>query len=287
MNAIWKGAISFGLVNVPVKMYAATEARDTRFNYLHEVCKTPIRYQKVCPTCNRPVDDAEIVRGYEYEKGKYVIMREEDFDRIPVSSTRTIDIIDFVELAGVDPVYFSRSYFLVPNEGGQKAFALLRRALAETGKIAIARVVIRSRESLAAVRVYGRTLMMSTMFFPEEIRSADAFPELQAAVELHENEVKMAVSLIENLSAPFEPGRYTSNYRAALRELIAAKVAGAEVVTPEQREAGQVVDLMEALRASIEAAQKERQPGRARVAGGAGPASGAKPETGARRRKRG
>lgn len=261
VRPLWKGAISFGLVNVPVKLYKATESSDLKFNYLHARCRTPIQYRKYCPYCQVEVPPEEIVRGYEYEKGKYVILQEEDLEGIPQDTTRSINILDFVDLEEIDPIYFDRAYYLVPGEMGQKAYALLRQAMETTGKIAIARVSLRTRESLAAVRVSGRTLVMHTMFYPREVRAAEQLPELNFEVKLHGNEVKMAVTLINNLAARFEPEKYTDAYRQALLEIIEAKVAGEEVAVPARPATGKVVDLMEALMASIELAKQEKAAG--------------------------
>ncbi|MDN5362899.1 MAG: end-binding protein Ku [Moorella sp. (in: firmicutes)] len=259
MRPLWKGAISFGLVNVPVKLYPATESQDLKFNYLHSRCQTPIQYRKYCPHCRAEVPPEEIVRGYEYEKGRYVIIREEDLAGIPADTTHSINIMDFVDLPEIDPVYFARSYYLVPGEMGQKPYTLLRQAMAETGKVAIARVTLRTRESLAAVRVYGPALVMNTMFYPAEVRAISALPELDFQVDLHANEVKMAVTLIKSLATSFQPEKYTDTYRQDLMKVIGAKIAGDEVAVPARPEAGKVVDLMEALKASIELAKKEKE----------------------------
>jgi len=258
MRSLWKGAISFGLVSIPVKMYVATETKNVKFNYLHNECKTPIKYQKVCPTCSREVVNHEIVRGYEYEKGKYVIIDEEDLENLPLKTMRTIDIIDFVDLNEVDPIYFIKPYFLVPAEYGQKPYRLLFEALGRTGKIAIAKVVVRSRENLVALRRYKNCILMETMYYPDEIRVPENLQELKMDVEIHENELKMAVSLIENLSAKFVPSKYTSDYREALLELIQAKIKDNKIEMPYVPQEEKVVDLMEALKASIKAAEKEK-----------------------------
>lgn len=259
MRPLWKGAVSFGLVYVPVKLYAATEQKDIRFNYLHEKCKTPVQYRRYCPYCRAEVPMEEIVRGYEYEKGKYVVLKEEDFEKVAgEGGGRSIEILDFVDLAEIDPIYYEKAYYLAPGDGGAKVYELLRRAMDETGKVAVARVVIRSREALAALRVSGNTLVMSTMHYPDEIRDAGVLPEMNYQVSLHENEVKMAVSLISSLSAEFRPEKYTDTYRQGLMEVIQAKIAGEAVEAPPQPEARKVVDLMEALKASIELAKEER-----------------------------
>jgi DNA end-binding protein Ku len=258
MRPLWKGAVSFGLVYVPVKLYAATEHKDIRFNYLHQKCKTPIQYRRYCPHCQTEVPMEEIVRGYEYEKGSYVIMADEDFDVSGGDGGKNINIMDFVNLADIDPVYFEKAYYLAPAEGGAKVYELLKRAMRETGKVAVARIVIRNRESLATLRVSGNTLVMSTMHYPDEVRQTTALPELNYQVDLHENEVKMAVSLINSLSAEFQPEKYNDTYREGLMEIIQAKIAGEEITTPARRETGKVVDLMEALKASIDLAKEER-----------------------------
>ncbi len=261
MRPIWKGAISFGLVFVPVKLYAATEQKDIKFNYLHEKCKTPVQYRRFCPACEREVPMDEIVKGYEYEKGRYVIVREEDFERLAgAGGTKSIEIMDFVDLKEIDPVYYEKPYYLAPGEGGSKVYELLRRAMGETGKVAVARVVIRNRESLATIRVGDKNvLIMSTMHYPDEIRQSDMLPEMNYRVDLHDNEVKMAVNLITSLSADFRPEKYVDTYRQNLMEVIQAKIAGEAVEIPARAETGKVVDLMEALKASIDLAKKERK----------------------------
>ncbi len=258
MRPLWKGAVSFGLIYVPVKMYAATEKKDIKFNYLHEKCRTPVQYRKYCPSCQSEVASEEVVRGYEYEKGKFVIMKEEDFDRLPGENTRSVEILDFVNLAEIDPIYYDKAYYLAPGEGGQKVYDLLKKAMGESNKVAVGRVVIRSKEALAVLRVSGNTLIMNTMFYPDEVRSPAAIDELGYKVDLHENEVKMAVNLVENLSSSFNPEKYTNRYREVLMEAIHGKITGEEIQSAAVPEANNVVDLMSALKASIDLAKKER-----------------------------
>lgn len=263
MKTLWKGAVSFGLVNIPVSMYVATENKDIKFNYLHRECMSPINYQKFCPKCQREISSDELVRGYEYQKGSYVVINEEDFARIPLNNTKTIDILDFVELAQVDPIYFDKSYYLEPAAGGEKAYTLIVEAMQRTGRIAIARVIIRSKQTLAALRVKDGYLVMETIFYPDEIRSPASLNHGLDISKLHENEIKMAVSLIENLSVTFEPSRYEDEYRKALWEMIEAKVAGQEVIAPAAPEnRGNVLDLMEALKASVKLAEESHQTGK-------------------------
>lgn len=256
MRTIWKGAISFGLVNVPIKLFPATEQKDVKFRYLHKTCQAPIKYQRVCSACGQEVTQDDIVRGYEYESGRFVIINEEDMDKIPDERTRTIDIIDFVSLEEIDPLYFDKTYYLGPGEAGEKPYSLLRQAMADTGKIAVAKVVIRNKESLAVVRGYQDYLVMETIFYPDEIRDTAQLPGFDKKITLHDNELKMARELIENLATAFEPEKYTDEYRKKLMEMIHAKIEGEQIAVPEVVGKGKVVDLMDALKASVEMAKK-------------------------------
>jgi DNA end-binding protein Ku len=260
MRTLWKGAISFGLVNVPIKLYPATERKEIRFHYLHEKCRTPIKYERHCPTCGVTVPAEEIVRGYEFQKGQYVVVKDEDLETIPDETSKTIDIQDFVDLSEIDPVYYDKSYYLEPSPGGEKAYALLKRAMLETGKIAVAKVKLRTKETLTVLRVYQNVLVMETIFYPDEIRSTAGLTGIRSEPVLHENEIEMATSLITNLSAHFDPTKYTNAYRENLMELIQTKIAGGEVMETPQRETGKVIDLMEALRASIAATDGQNTP---------------------------
>lgn len=259
MHTVWKGSISFGLVNIPVKMFTATENKDIRFRQIHEECGTPIRYKKACPNCDREVVEDEIVKGYEYESGKYVIVSKEELASIAPETRKTIEIIDFVNLEQIDPIYFNKTYFLSPHETGDKPYQLLRAAMKKTGKIAIAKVMIRSKESLAAVRIYEDCIVMETIFSPDEVRSVELVPGIQNELKLSDSEMNMAVQLIENLATDFEPEKYSDEYRIRLQELIQAKIKGEDVVTaPDLPELANVVDLMEALQASVEATKKSK-----------------------------
>ncbi|MFZ5826942.1 MAG: Ku protein [Bacillota bacterium] len=259
MRSMWKGSISFGLVTIPVKLYAATESKDVRFNLLHRECRTPVQYRKWCPQCDREIETEEIVKGYEFDRGRFVTLEEEDFEAIPLAAKRALEIVGFVKLEEIDPVYFDKTYYLEPGEGGAKAYALLRRAMEQTGRVAIARVVIRTKESLAALRVVSdRVVAMETMHFPDEVRSVAGLTGI-VEPELRPQEIEMAVGLIESLAMGFEPERFENQYREALLKVIEAKVQGEEVHRVEPvPERGRVVDLMEALRASIRQAEGER-----------------------------
>lgn len=253
MRAIWKGALSFGLVNVPVRLYPAVEPKDIHFRSLHDRCHTPLRYQKFCPTCERPVEAEEVVRGYEVEPGQYVLLTEEDLAALPLPTAHTIAISEFISLSEIDPLYFERSYYLEPVEGGQRAYALLRQAMAETGRVALARVALRNREALAAVRVYQEALVLVTLYYPDEIRSPEQLVGLRPAQPLEEKELQLATALINHLAAGFAPEKYSDHYRVALAELIARKAAGLRVEPAVPPPTAQLMDLLEALKASLQA----------------------------------
>ncbi len=266
MHTMWKGSISFGLVNIPIKMFAATEEKDVRFRYLHKACHTPVKYEKVCPVCNKKINEEEIVRGYEYEPGRFIILEEDDFNAL---NTRTqgknIEILDFVSLSEIDPIYFDKTYYLAPQDNGGKAYSLLQKAMHDTGKIAVARITIRNRQSLAALRVSRNILVMETIFYPDEVRPVSEVPGLPDEVSVNEKELDIAAKLIETLTAPFEPGKYKDDYREALYELINKKIEGKEIKTAPDMPQKNVIDLMEALQASLKASQKK--PGQAKKTG--------------------
>ncbi len=259
MRTIWKGAISFGLVHIPVKLYLATKRNDIRFTQLHEKCGTPIKYKKFCVNCDTEIPNDDIVKGYEYEKGKYVLVSDKELEGIPLEANRAINILDFVDLSEVDPVYFDKTYYLAPNDGGQKPYELLRQAMQKTGRVAVAKVVIRSKETLAAIRVFNNIISMETMFHNDEIRSVSAIDDINYEVNLHENELKMAESLISSLSSNFEPSKYKNEYQEALMNVIQQKITGEQIQIPEIPKEDKVVDLMEALKASIELAKEEKK----------------------------
>ncbi|MBH0166157.1 Ku protein [Fictibacillus sp. 7GRE50] len=251
MHTMWKGAISFGLVNIPIKLFAATENKDIKMRYLHEKCHSPVQYEKICHVCEETVDSKEIVKGYEYEPGKFVVVEKEELDELAGVSDKSIEIIDFIKLEEIDPIFYNRSYFVGPGENGTKSFALLKKAMEETGKIGLAKFTLRSKEHLAAVRVYKNGLVLETIFYPDEVRNVDHVPGLTDEVSLNEKEVEMAKQLIEQLTAPFEPEKYEDEYREAVLELINSKISGDEVKVAKEKPKTNVVDLMEALQASI------------------------------------
>lgn len=253
MHTMWKGSISFGLVNVPVRMFAATESKDVKFRYLHRACHTPIQYTRTCPRCQQAVEWEDIVRGFEYEPDKYILLDEQDFEAVGKKRSHTIDITDFVQLPEIDPVYFDRTYYLAPETSGAKAYRLLQAAMRQTGKIAVARTVLRNAETLACLRVNGDVLMMETLFWPDEVRATEELPNVRQQTVITAQEIDMATTLINQLAAPFEPGKYVDERRQALMDRIEAKVADqpAAVATPAGRAPENIVDLMQALQESI------------------------------------
>lgn len=253
MHTVWKGAISFGLVHVPVKMFSATEDKDISMRMIHKPCSTPLSYVRKCQTCETEVAWEDIVKGYEYEPGRFVIFGKEELEQLGGEGSKEIKILDFVNLEEIDPVYFQKTYYLAPSDTGSNAYNLLLRSLMDTGKIGIAKVSIRSRSSLAAIRVVDRCLALETIFYPDEIRPISQVPNLPEQQNVNDKELTMAKMLIEQLSTPFEPEKYTDEYRAGLLDAISRKIAGEEIqVAPEQHKTN-VIDLMSALQASLEA----------------------------------
>jgi DNA end-binding protein Ku len=252
MRPIWKGAISFGMVTIPVKLYTATEQKDIRFRLLHKADGAPIEEKRFCTADGKEVAWEDLVRGYEIGKGEFIVLDPEEIDAAKPESSTTIDIGDFVEASEIDPVYFEKSYFLEPTEVGAKPFSLLKRALEETERVALARVTIRTRERLATLRAYEDTLMLETMFWPDEIRSTGALdlPEGSEA-KVRTKELEMARSLVANLADRFRPETYTDAYRAALEKLLERRMKGDKRSAKRRRVEPKVIDLMDALKASV------------------------------------
>ncbi|MGV2938620.1 Ku protein [Mesobacillus sp. LC4] len=261
MHTIWKGSISFGLVNIPIKLHAATEDRDIKLRTLHKECHSPIKYEKTCPVCDVEVKNEDLVKAYEYTKGKFVVLEDEDLEALrKENEDKAVEIIDFVKMTEIDPIYFQRSYFMSPNEGGGKAYSLLRKALQESQKVGIAKIIIRAKEQLAVVRVYNNTLVMETIHFPDEVRNTVDVPNVPAEDKVTEKELETAIMLIDQLTTEFEPEKYKDDYRTALLELIEAKRTGKEMVTPTEKEpVSNVTDLMAALQASIDRTKPEKK----------------------------
>jgi len=253
MASIWKGSITFGLVNIPVELKMAIRADHISFRLLHEEDLSPIKYERVCQAQGEPVPWSEIVKGYEYEKGKFVVMTDEDFKTAALEQSKTIDILDFVKQEEIDPRYFESPYYLVPGKGGEKPYALLREAIRKSGAVGIGKIIIRQTQHLAAVKVIGEALILEIMRFENELVDASEynFPSREA---VRPQELQMAQQLIDNLAEPFDPSRYTDDYRANLMKVIKAKMRGKKpkLETPEETRDSGVLDLMSRLRASLE-----------------------------------
>ncbi|MCP2326359.1 DNA end-binding protein Ku [Hamadaea flava] len=262
MRAIWKGAISFGLVSIAVRLYAATEEKDIRFHQVHVKDGGRVKYQRVCTVDGKQVDYDQLAKGYEVGD-QMVVLTDDDFADLPLSSSRAIDVLEFVPEDQIDPILYSRAYYLEPDGNvGLKPYLLLRDALSKAGRVGLVKVALRQREQLATIRVRDDVLVLNTMLWPDEVREP-AFDVLGGAdqVKLHKQELQMAGSLIESMSDEFDPTEYTDAYREALQQVIEAKVEGREVVAPPQPQEGEaeVIDLMAALRESVAKAKAARK----------------------------
>jgi DNA end-binding protein Ku len=258
-RAMWKGAISFGLVTIPVAVYPATEEKTLRFNQLHDEDGGRIRYKRVCEKDGEEVTYEHIVKGYEVEKDRYVVLTDEDFDAVPVASSRAIDIVQFVDVDEIDPMLYKKSYYLVPEETGAKAYSLLREAMKEDDRVGIAKVSFRDREHIAALRFKDDAFVLETMFWPDEIRQAD-FGGVDVDLDVRDQELTMARQLIDSLTSEWAPEQYRDAYRDALVQIVEAKMNGEEIEVVEPEPAATVVDLMEALKASVAAAKQDTEP---------------------------
>jgi DNA end-binding protein Ku len=260
MRAIWKGAVSFGLVSIPVKLFSATEEHDIRFHQVHRSDGGRIKYKRTCSVDSKEVGYDEIAKGYELENGETIILTDEDFAQLPLKTTREIDVVEFVPNDQVDPVMYAKTYYLEPENKATKPYVLLREALKSTDRVAIVKVALRQRESLAALRVRDDVMVLQMLLWPDEVRQPD-FGFLDENVEVRPQELSMASSLIESMAADFHPDEFHDEYREALQALIDAKEGRAETVetpAPKADRGGQVVDLMSALRASVERAKSGR-----------------------------
>jgi DNA end-binding protein Ku len=260
MRSIWKGAVSFGLVNIGIKMYSATEEKDVSFHQVRRSDGSRIRYRRVAEADGQEVPYGEIAKGYELPNGETVVLSDEDFADLPLPSAKVVDVLEFVPAEQIDPIYFSRSYFLEPEKPAVKPYLLLREALESSGMVGLVKVALRSREQLATLRVRDGVIVLETMLWPDEVRQPD-FAFLDQPADLRPQERQMAESLVRSMAGDFDPDQYHDEYREALQQVIEAKVEGREVVeapgaaVPDQ---ANVVDLMAALRASVEAAKKTR-----------------------------
>jgi len=258
-HAIWTGAINFGLVTIPVKLFTAVRANDLAFNLLHRKDEGRIKYERTCAVCGKNVPWDEIVKGYEYEKGQYVILTDEDFRRVNIEATQSVDIVEFVELDQISPMYFDKPYYLEPERKGRHAYALLRQSLEAANKVAIARVVIRSKEHIAAVKPIGDALVLELMHWADEIVGQDTL-DFPKAERMPAPELKMAKMLIDTMSVKtFEPGSFENKYHDELLAMIEARAAGKELPkAPKAASRATVVNLMDVLQQSLEETKKHR-----------------------------
>jgi DNA end-binding protein Ku len=248
-TTVWKGHLTFGLISIPMRMSAAARGERISFNQLHNVCHSRLKQPLFCPVCNRNVERSEIVKGHEYEKDQYVLFSEEELDKIEPPSAKVMEILEFVKLSDMDPLYFDSSYYVAPEDAGVKAYKLLMSAMQESGYGAIAKLTMHQREHIVILRPGSRGMTLHTMFYSSEIRAAESVPTDK--VELKEQEKKLANQLIESLAAPFAPEKYRDEYQENVRVMIAAKLKGQEVTEVAQPHMAPVIDLMEALKKSL------------------------------------
>jgi DNA end-binding protein Ku len=253
MRPSWKGFLKLSLVNIPIRMYAATSPQSLSFNQLHVKCNSRIKYDKRCPTCEVSVGSDEIVKGYEYAKDQYVIVSEEDFAKVRLESNKAITIVQFVDASEIDPIYYHSAHYLVPDGAvGEESFATILKAMEEKGRVALAKVVLSGKEQVVAIRPRDGALVMSALYYADEVRSASALEEVHKLPQADKEGLALATQLIDRITQPLELDRFEDNYRNALLEIVKAKAEGREVVEPPQVETGKVINLMDALKSSLE-----------------------------------
>ena len=258
-RSIWSGVVSFGMVAIPVKLYTATDSKDISFVTMHGVCNTRLQQKRWCPTHESEVPADEIVRAYEYAKDQYVVLAQTDFDDLPLNSLHTIEIVRFVKLEDIDPINFERTYMLEPTGVGTKPFYLLKQALEDSQKIAVAKLSLRQKEHICCLRPYGHAIAVQTMFYPDEIRGTTDLTLPEEQIAINEQEMAMATMLIDSLSGTYDPSDYQNEYRHQLEGVIEGKLGSEQaVISPPTPAKGKVTDLMDALRASIAAAQEKQ-----------------------------
>ena len=259
MRSIWRGAISFGLVTIGVRLYSATEEHDFRFHQMHREDGGRIKYKRVCSVCGKEVEFSDIAKGYELDDGRVVMLDAEDFEKLPIQTDRAIQVLEFVPVEDIDPIYFQKSYYLEPDKTAVRPYVLLRTALEQSERLAVVKITIRQRQTLATLRARDDVLVLHTMLWPDEIRKP-SFDFLETDVEIRPQELKMATSLVESMAGSFEPDEFTDDYREAMEKLITAKAEGATLpAAAETEEKGEVIDLMTALERSVEAAKSSRK----------------------------
>jgi DNA end-binding protein Ku len=262
MRTIWNGSISFGLVNIPIGLALATQRSDIAFRTLHRECGTPIKQKRYCPFHERDVDGDELVKGWEFSKGQFVVVEDEDLEAVALQRSSSIEILRFVSLTDVDPVFFDRTYYLSPAAAAaaRRPYVLLLRAMEETGMAAIGKFVLWGKENLSLIRPYGETLALETLFFADDVRSRAEIEEAVGEVDVKEPELELARQVIASIAGDFDPREFENEYRRDLRRMLEAKVAGEEIARPEPVPEAPVVDLMEALRQSVADAKQRRAP---------------------------
>ena len=259
MKALWKGAITFGLISIPIRLYSAVSEKSLKFHLLHEEDGGRIKYKRECSKCGKEVTWDDIVKGYEYSKDHYVPFSDDELDALDVDSIKAIDVVTFVPLEDIDPIYFNKTYYVVPDASGIKAYQLLAEALEAEGQVGVAKVALRDKEHLSTIRLKDNVFVLETMHWPDEIREAE-FEELDKKIKTRDQEVKMARQLIQQLSGEFKPEEFEDEYRVRLQELAEKKVEGEEVTVAAEPEAepAPVVDIMETLKASVSEAKKRK-----------------------------
>ncbi|TMB88593.1 MAG: Ku protein [Chloroflexi bacterium] len=262
-RSMWKGVVSFGMVSIPIRLYNATES-STKVSF-RQLCpdhKSPISYKRWCAEGEHEVNYGEILKGFEVGKDRYVIIDDKDLDNLPLATAHSIDITEFVPADDIEPgLYFKNAYYMEPEELGKKPYQLLRKALEATGRMAIAKIALRDREHLCALHANGPGLLMNTLNWPDEIRSVEGLKGLDGDVKINPKELEMAKALIESLADSFDPSRYKDEYREAVMRVVQAKIDGEVIEAPATPQTAKVMDLMEALRASVDAAKKSRKTG--------------------------
>ncbi len=262
MRTIWNGSISFGLVNIPIGLAVATQRSDVAFRTLHRECKTPIKQKRYCPFHERDVEADELVKGWEVTKGEFVVVEEEDLEAVALQRSNSIEILRFVQLAEVDPVYFDRTYYLAPASATaqRRPYVLLLRAMEETGMAAIGKFVLWGKENLCLIRPHGDSIALETLFFAEDVRSRSEIEEAVEETEVKKPELDLARQVIESIAGDFDPEEFRNEYREDLRQMLEAKLSGQEIARPAPVPETPVVDLMEALKRSV--AETKKQPAR-------------------------
>jgi DNA end-binding protein Ku len=276
MRTIWNGSITFGLVSIPIGLAVAQQRKDVAFRTLHRECGTPIKQKRWCPKHERDVEADELVKGWEFAKGQFVVVEDEDLERIALQRSQSIDIVTFVPVDEVDPIYFDRTYYLAPASAlpQRRPYALLLEAMKESGLGAIGKFVLWNKENLCLIRPLGESLALETLYFAEDIRPRAEIEEAMEESEVSKAELDMAVQLVESMKGEFEAEDYRNDYRDTLRAMLEAKLAGEEIAVPEPAEPAQVIDLMEALKASVAQAKTEpdekpaKKPARKKAAAG-------------------